>query len=193
MPHRIARRCRTRSASTAPGSSSTAPSWCLLGLFAIAAPGVATLAVEPDGRLAAAARRRLRPDRGDLSRPHQRPASGGTCSPRSVCVLAGLSLLTRPVAGVITLTIILAAYLLAGGIVRIMLAIGYRTRHSQRLGLDADQRPDRHRAGAHHHVGHAGHRHLGARPAGRHQPADDAASRSDHGGARGPQGDRGLT
>jgi uncharacterized membrane protein HdeD (DUF308 family) len=43
-----------------------------------------------------------------------------------VYILAGLALLTSPVAGVITLTIILAAYLLAGGIVRIMMALGYR-------------------------------------------------------------------
>jgi uncharacterized membrane protein HdeD (DUF308 family) len=43
-----------------------------------------------------------------------------------VCVLAGLSLLIRPVSGVITLTIILAAYLLASGVGHIMLALGYR-------------------------------------------------------------------
>ncbi|MEX2033598.1 MAG: DUF308 domain-containing protein, partial [Xanthobacteraceae bacterium] len=43
-----------------------------------------------------------------------------------VFILAGLVLLTRPLAGAITLTIILSAYLLAGGIVRIMLAMGYR-------------------------------------------------------------------
>ena len=61
-------------------------------------------------------------------------------------ILAGLSLLTRPLAGVITLTIILAAYLLAGGILRIMLALGYRSDTSRRLGLGAVQRPGRHRA-----------------------------------------------
>jgi uncharacterized membrane protein HdeD (DUF308 family) len=44
-----------------------------------------------------------------------------------IYVLAGLVMLARPMAGILTLTIILAAYLLAGGIVRIMLAIGYRT------------------------------------------------------------------
>jgi len=44
-----------------------------------------------------------------------------------VYVVAGMALLTRPLAGVITLTIILVAYLLAGGIARIMLALGYRS------------------------------------------------------------------
>jgi uncharacterized membrane protein HdeD (DUF308 family) len=43
-----------------------------------------------------------------------------------VYALAGLVLLTQPLAGVITLTIILAAYLLAGGLMRIFLAFGYR-------------------------------------------------------------------
>jgi uncharacterized membrane protein HdeD (DUF308 family) len=43
-----------------------------------------------------------------------------------VYILAGLAVLTRPVAGVLTLTIILAAYLLAGGAMRIFLAVGYR-------------------------------------------------------------------
>ena len=33
-----------------------------------------------------------------------------------ICILAGLSLLLRPISGVITLTIILAAYLLASGV-----------------------------------------------------------------------------
>ena len=71
--------------------------------------------------------------------------SGGTSAPgfwwnlltATVYVLAGLALLTRPLAGVITLTIILAAYLLAGGVMRIMLAFGYRDRHPRRLGLGA--------------------------------------------------------
>jgi uncharacterized membrane protein HdeD (DUF308 family) len=43
-----------------------------------------------------------------------------------VYILAGLSLLASPVSGAITLTIILAAYLLAGGVMRTMLAFGYR-------------------------------------------------------------------
>jgi uncharacterized membrane protein HdeD (DUF308 family) len=43
-----------------------------------------------------------------------------------VCVLAGLSLMTRPVSGAITLTILLAAYFLASGVVHIVLAFGYK-------------------------------------------------------------------
>jgi uncharacterized membrane protein HdeD (DUF308 family) len=43
-----------------------------------------------------------------------------------VYVFAGLSLLISPVAGVVTLTIVLAAYLLAGGVVRIIMSFGYR-------------------------------------------------------------------
>jgi len=41
--------------------------------------------------------------------------------------LAGLAVLTRPMAGVITLTIIFAAYLLAGGAMRIVMGFGYRS------------------------------------------------------------------
>ena len=44
-----------------------------------------------------------------------------------IYLLAGLALLFRPVAGVLTLTILLAAYLLAGGIVKIVMAIGYKS------------------------------------------------------------------
>lgn len=40
--------------------------------------------------------------------------------------LAGVVLLWRPIAGVLTLTIIFTAYLLVGGISRIILALGYR-------------------------------------------------------------------
>ncbi len=43
-----------------------------------------------------------------------------------VYLLAGIALLASPVAGAITLTIVLAAYLLAGGATRILLAFGYR-------------------------------------------------------------------
>ena len=44
-----------------------------------------------------------------------------------IYLLAGLARLIRPVAGVLTLTILLAAYLLAGGIVKIVMAIGYKS------------------------------------------------------------------
>ena len=92
----------------------------LLGLFAIAAPDVATLTVTlmvgwlllfggGFGLFAV--------------------ISGGTSAPgfwwnlftAIVYILAGLAVLTRPVAGVLTLTIILAAYLLAGGVMRIFM------------------------------------------------------------------------
>jgi uncharacterized membrane protein HdeD (DUF308 family) len=43
-----------------------------------------------------------------------------------IYVLAGLALLFRPVAGVLTLTILLAAYLLAGGIAKLVMAFGYK-------------------------------------------------------------------
>jgi uncharacterized membrane protein HdeD (DUF308 family) len=98
----------------------------VLGAFAIAAPGVATLAVElvvgwllvfagAFGLIAV--------------------FSAGTTATgfwwnlltSFVYLLAGIVLLARPLAGVITLTIVLTAYLLAGGIVRIMLAFGYRS------------------------------------------------------------------
>jgi uncharacterized membrane protein HdeD (DUF308 family) len=97
----------------------------LLGLFAIAVPGIATLAVElMVGWLL------LIGGVVGLIAVFQagRSASGfwWNLFTSIVFILAGLSLLMRPLSGVITLTIILAAYLLAGGIMRIFLALGYR-------------------------------------------------------------------
>jgi uncharacterized membrane protein HdeD (DUF308 family) len=43
-----------------------------------------------------------------------------------IYVLAGLALLFRPVAGILTLTILLAAYLVAGGIAKLIMAFGYK-------------------------------------------------------------------
>ena len=96
-----------------------------LGLFAIAAPNLATLAVTlmlgwllllggAFGLVAV------------ISGGRDAPGFWWNLLTAVVYVLAGFVLLTRPLAGVITLTIILAAYLLAGGIMRIMLALGYR-------------------------------------------------------------------
>jgi uncharacterized membrane protein HdeD (DUF308 family) len=98
----------------------------LLGLFSIAAPNLATLAVTLmvgwlllfGGAFGLVA-----------------VISGGTGAPAFwwnlltsiVYILAGLAVLTRPMAGVLTLTIILAAYLVAGGVMRIMQALAYRT------------------------------------------------------------------
>ena len=98
----------------------------VLGLFAIAAPMLATLAVGltvgwlllfggVSGLIAV--------------------FSGGRSAPgffwnlliAVVYILAGLSLLISPILGVVTLTIILAAYLMAGGVARILLAFGYRS------------------------------------------------------------------
>jgi uncharacterized membrane protein HdeD (DUF308 family) len=97
-----------------------------LGAFAVLAPGIATLAVSLTigwlliigggvGLVAV------------FSSGRAAPGFWWNLITAIVCVLAGLSLLFRPVSGVITLTIILAAYLLASGIGHIMLAIGYRS------------------------------------------------------------------
>jgi uncharacterized membrane protein HdeD (DUF308 family) len=98
----------------------------LLGLFAIAAPMVATLAVGltvgwlllfggVSGLFAV------------YSAGRSAPGFGWNLLIAIVYVLAGLSLLISPIAGVVTLTIILAAYLLAGGVARILMAFGYRS------------------------------------------------------------------
>ena len=96
-----------------------------LGVFAIVAPGVATLAVELTvgwlllfggvfGLIAL------------FSSGRTAPGFAWNLLTSIAYILAGLALLARPMAGILTLTIILAAYLLAGGIVRVMLAVGYR-------------------------------------------------------------------
>jgi uncharacterized membrane protein HdeD (DUF308 family) len=98
---------------------------CLFGLFAIAAPGIATLAVGLTvgwllllgGAMGIVA---------VISSGRSAPGFWWNLITAIVCALAGLSLLIRPVSGVITLTIILAAYLLASGVGHIMLALGYR-------------------------------------------------------------------
>ena len=144
----------------------------LLGLFAIAAPGVATLTVT----LMVGWLLLLGGGFGLFA-----VISGGTSAPgfwwnlltAIVYILAGLAVLTRPIAGVLTLTIILAAYLLAGGVMRIFLAVGYREKIPGAWVWVLLSGIDRHRALAHHHDGIAGHGDLGAGTAGRHQPSDD--------------------
>ncbi len=97
----------------------------VLGGAAIIVPGVATLAIEflvawllvIGGALGLVA-----------------ALSGGAAAPgfwwnlvtAILLLLAGLALLISPVAGAVTLTIILAAYLLAGGLAKILLAFRYR-------------------------------------------------------------------
>ncbi len=99
----------------------------VLGVFSILAPGIATLALElmigwlllfggGFGLVAV------------LSSGRGAPSFWWNLLTAIIYALAGLALLARPVTGVITLTIILASYLLAGGIIRLMLAIGYRKR-----------------------------------------------------------------
>jgi uncharacterized membrane protein HdeD (DUF308 family) len=98
----------------------------LLGVLAIAAPGLATLAVEITvgwllllggvfGLLAV------------FSTGRDMPGFWWDLLVAIICVLAGLSLLLRPAAGAVTLTILFTAYLLAGGIARIALAFRYRS------------------------------------------------------------------
>lgn len=98
----------------------------LLGIFAILAPGVASLAVEimvgwllllggAFGLFAV------------ISSGRSAPGFWWNLITAIVCILAGLSLLTRPLTGVLTLTIIVAIYLLANGIAHVIQAIQYRT------------------------------------------------------------------
>jgi uncharacterized membrane protein HdeD (DUF308 family) len=97
----------------------------LLGLFAIAAPNVATLTVT----LMVGWLLLLGGGFGLFA-----VISGGASAPgfwwnlftAIVYILAGLAVLTRPVAGVLTLTIILAAYLLATGVTKGFMAFHYR-------------------------------------------------------------------
>jgi uncharacterized membrane protein HdeD (DUF308 family) len=99
----------------------------LLGLFSIALPGVATVAVT----LTIGWLLLIGGGVGLFA-----VISGGRSAPdfwwnlftTIVYILAGLAVLTRPMAGVLTLTIVLAAYLLAGGVMRIFLALHYRAR-----------------------------------------------------------------
>jgi len=97
----------------------------LLGAFAIVAPGIATLAVTlmvgwlllfsgAFGLFAV------------ISGGMRAPGFWWNLITTIVYFLAGLAVLNRPLAGVLTLTVILAAYLLAGGVIRIMMAMGYR-------------------------------------------------------------------
>ena len=98
----------------------------LLGAFAIIAPGVAGLAVALmvgwlllfGGAIGLFA---------VISAGQSAPAFWWNLITSALYFLAGLSVLASPVAGLLTLTIILAAYLLAGGVIRIMMAMGYRS------------------------------------------------------------------
>jgi uncharacterized membrane protein HdeD (DUF308 family) len=97
----------------------------LLGAFAIIAPGIATLAIE----LMIGWLLLIGGVIGLVS-----VFTAGTSAPgfwwnlitAMVYVLAGIALLWSPIAGAITLTLILAAYLLAAGVAKVVLSLGYR-------------------------------------------------------------------
>lgn len=97
----------------------------VLGAVAIIAPGIATLAVEVMigwllliggifGVVAA------------LTGSSAAPGFWWSLITAVLYVLAGIALLWSPLAGALTLTIILAAYLLAAGIAKIVLALRYK-------------------------------------------------------------------
>jgi uncharacterized membrane protein HdeD (DUF308 family) len=105
----------------------------VLGIFAIAAPNIATLAVTlmvgwlllfggVFGLIAV------------LSSGVRAPGFWWNLLISVVYILAGVAILWRPIAGVFTLTIVLAAYLLATGVMRIILAVGYRPQIPQAWG-----------------------------------------------------------
>jgi uncharacterized membrane protein HdeD (DUF308 family) len=97
----------------------------LLGAFAIFAPGVATLAAEiligwlllAGGIVGAIA---------VFTAGRSAPGFWSHLLTAILYGLAGIALLWHPIAGALTLTIILAAYLLATGVTKIVIAIGYR-------------------------------------------------------------------
>jgi uncharacterized membrane protein HdeD (DUF308 family) len=97
-----------------------------LGLFAIAMPNVATLAVElmvgwllviggAFGLIAA------------FSGGQSTPGFWWSLLVSVLYLLAGIALLWHPVAGVVTLTLILVAYLIAGGIVKAVMSMNLRS------------------------------------------------------------------
>ncbi len=98
----------------------------ILGALAILAPNVATLALEMllgwllivsgiFGLLAVA------------TAGSSAPGFWWSLLTAIIFLLAGIALLWHPVAGAVTLTIILIAYLLATGVAKIVVALGYRT------------------------------------------------------------------
>lgn len=100
-----------------------------LGVFSIAAPMIATLAIALTagwllllgggfGLFAA------------ISAGARAPGFWWHLIMSIVYLLAGLSLLTSPIAGAVTLTVVLAVYLIVGGVIRLMMAFGYRSHAS---------------------------------------------------------------
>ena len=99
----------------------------LLGAGAILVPGIATLAVEIlVGWLLVAGG-----IFGMISVFQSGSASPGfwwNLLTAILCVIAGGVLLFNPIAGALTLTVVLAAYMLATGITKVLMAFNYRTR-----------------------------------------------------------------
>ena len=87
----------------------------------------------------------------------------------ALAVGAGIILLSRPVQGTLTLTIVVGAYFLAEGVATIMYALEHRRELLGTLVLAAGGRADGHPDRRRHHRGIAGIGALGHRPAGRHQ------------------------
>jgi uncharacterized membrane protein HdeD (DUF308 family) len=97
----------------------------ILGLIAIAMPGIASLAASifigwilvAGGVIGLFA---------DLSAGRSAPGFWWNLITALLYLAAGIVLLINPIAGVLTLTIVLAAYLLAGGAAKIFLAFGHK-------------------------------------------------------------------
>ncbi len=97
-----------------------------------------------------------------------------------IAIAVGVVLLIQPIAGALSLTLVLIVFFVVEGISGIIYAMEHR-RGSGTLGVDALQRPHRFDPGRNHFRWVSRHRRVGARIARRHQ----------HGhGRSGPYGDR---
>jgi uncharacterized membrane protein HdeD (DUF308 family) len=85
-----------------------------------------------------------------------------------LAILIGAFLVWRPFVEVITLTLALAAFFAAHGVVQILTSLDHR-RFSTLMAVDGGQRHRRFEYRRNHHCELAGERGLGARPARRHQ------------------------
>jgi uncharacterized membrane protein HdeD (DUF308 family) len=136
----------------------------ILGLLAAASPFVATLVVETfagwlfltSGFVGLAA----------LFTTRSLPGFVWTLLSAVLAILIGAFLVWRPFAGVVTLTLALAAFFAAHGIVQILTSL---EAVSALVALAGHQRRRRFNPCRNHHRGLAGERGLGSRPAYRHQ------------------------
>ena len=88
----------------------------------------------------------------------------------ALAVGAGIILLSRPVQGTLTLTIVVGAYFLAEGVATIMYALEHRRELLQRWSWMLVGRADGYSDRSRHHCGIARLGALGNRASGRHQP-----------------------